>query len=66
VILVIGIEMTQLTQVFFSFVVQVTLRGPIDPQTGMVANITNLKNCLQQAILEPLDHRNLVSYMLNY
>lgn len=65
-ILVIGIEMTQLTQVFFSFVVQVTLRGPIDPQTGMVANITNLKNCLQQAILEPLDHRNLVSYMLNY
>ncbi|KAI9596837.1 hypothetical protein BDF19DRAFT_436971 [Syncephalis fuscata] len=42
-----------------NYKVQVTLRGKIDPQTGMVTNLVNLKNCLQLAVMEPLDHRNL-------
>ncbi|KAF4528252.1 hypothetical protein B566_EDAN014142 [Ephemera danica] len=54
--------------------VEVTLRGPIDPATGMVANISDLKRYMQHllfylltyfymspivAIMDTLDHRNL-------
>ncbi|RKP25863.1 6-pyruvoyl tetrahydrobiopterin synthase-like protein [Syncephalis pseudoplumigaleata] len=42
-----------------NYKVQVTLRGPIDPRTGMVTNLANLKACLHRAIMEQLDHRNL-------
>ncbi|KAF9202607.1 hypothetical protein BGZ49_007246 [Haplosporangium sp. Z 27] len=31
----------------------------IDPQSGMVINITDLKKTLQAAIMDPCDHRNL-------
>nr|BAN66733.1 short type 6-pyrovoyltetrahydropterin synthase [Bombyx mori] len=39
--------------------VLVTVKGPVDPQTGMVMNITDLKKYIKTAILEPLDHKNL-------
>jgi 6-pyruvoyltetrahydropterin/6-carboxytetrahydropterin synthase len=40
------------------FAVEITMRGRIDPTTGMVINIKDLKECMQ-VVLENLDHRNL-------
>ncbi|XP_074783618.1 6-pyruvoyl tetrahydrobiopterin synthase [Athene noctua] len=37
----------------------VTVHGEIDPVSGMVINLTDLKEYMQEAILEPLDHKNL-------
>lgn len=31
----------------------------IDPRTGMVMNLTDLKECMEEAIMKPLDHKNL-------
>ncbi|KAG0269756.1 hypothetical protein DFQ27_002172 [Actinomortierella ambigua] len=31
----------------------------IDPETGMVINISDLKKTLQTAVMDPCDHRNL-------
>ncbi|XP_062364679.1 6-pyruvoyl tetrahydrobiopterin synthase isoform X1 [Cinclus cinclus] len=39
--------------------VVVTVRGEIDPVSGMVMNLTDLKEYMQEAIMEPLDHKNL-------
>ncbi|XP_065800034.1 6-pyruvoyl tetrahydrobiopterin synthase isoform X2 [Muntiacus reevesi] len=33
--------------------------GQIDPVTGMVMNLTDLKKCMEEAIMKPLDHKNL-------
>lgn len=40
-------------------IVEVTIRGPVDRKTGMVMNITELKEYMEQAIMNPLDHKNL-------
>jgi 6-pyruvoyltetrahydropterin/6-carboxytetrahydropterin synthase len=37
----------------------VTVSGPLDAQTGFVANLGTLDDILQQHVREPLDHRNL-------
>ena len=45
----------------------VTLRGPVDPLTGMVYNIADLKLAMQQVMLD-VDHKNLdldVQYFQN-
>ncbi|KAF9364068.1 hypothetical protein BGX34_002617 [Mortierella sp. NVP85] len=44
-----------------NYKVEVTVKGQIDPQSGMVINITDLKKTLQTAVMEPCDHRNLSS-----
>ena len=31
----------------------------IDPVTGMVMDLTDLKECMEEAIMKPLDHKNL-------
>uniref|UniRef100_A0A3Q3H0U6 6-pyruvoyl tetrahydrobiopterin synthase n=1 Tax=Labrus bergylta TaxID=56723 RepID=A0A3Q3H0U6_9LABR len=31
----------------------------IDPLTGMVMNLTDLKRCIEEVIMDPLDHKNL-------
>ena len=36
-----------------------TLRGPVDRDTGMVMNINDLKKYMNSAIMEPMDHKNL-------
>lgn len=41
------------------FTVEVTVRGPVDPKTGMVMNITDLKQYMDQTIMKKLDHLNL-------
>ena len=45
----------------------VTLRGPVDAQTGMVYNIADLKKAMQQVMVD-VDHKNLdldVEYFCN-
>lgn len=37
----------------------VTVRGPCDPVTGMVLNLTDLKRYIELAVMHPLDHKNL-------
>lgn len=42
-----------------NYTVEVTLRGPVAEDTGMVMNINDLKKHMQNAIMIPLDHKNL-------
>jgi 6-pyruvoyltetrahydropterin/6-carboxytetrahydropterin synthase len=37
----------------------ISVRGPVDPASGMVVNVTALRDVLQQEVVAPLDHRNL-------
>ncbi|KAG7236461.1 hypothetical protein INR49_000939 [Caranx melampygus] len=51
-----------------NYKVEVTVRGKIDPVTGMVMNLTDLKRCIEDVIMTPLDHKNLdkdVPYFAN-
>ena len=41
-----------------NYTVKVTIRGPVDPITGMVMNLTDLKKHMG-SVLQPLDHKNL-------
>ncbi|GAB0090747.1 6-pyruvoyl tetrahydrobiopterin synthase [Sergentomyia squamirostris] len=42
-----------------NYTVEVTLRGAVDPSTGMVMNISDLKECMDKAVMKKLDHKNL-------
>lgn len=42
-----------------NFRLEVTLRGEPDPVTGMVINLTDLKEVLDAEIMERFDHRDL-------
>ncbi|XP_029934371.1 6-pyruvoyl tetrahydrobiopterin synthase [Myripristis murdjan] len=42
-----------------NYKVEVTVRGKIDPVTGMVMNLTDLKRCIEDVVMTPLDHKNL-------
>ncbi|XP_040075672.2 6-pyruvoyl tetrahydrobiopterin synthase [Ixodes scapularis] len=42
-----------------NYKLEVTVRGPVDPDTGMVINITALKSSIQRQVLDELDHKNL-------
>jgi len=44
---------------FHLFSVEITVRGPIDRRTGMVLNITELKEAIETVIMKRLDHKNL-------
>lgn len=46
-------------QYFCDVLFQVVLRGPVDPKTGMVFNLSDLKVYIQQCIMDPLDHKNI-------
>uniref|UniRef100_A0A8B9R7X3 6-pyruvoyl tetrahydrobiopterin synthase n=1 Tax=Astyanax mexicanus TaxID=7994 RepID=A0A8B9R7X3_ASTMX len=51
-----------------NYKVEVTVRGKIDRNTGMVMNLTDLKQYIEEAIMKPLDHKNLdldVPYFAN-
>lgn len=39
--------------------VEITVRGTVDAKTGMVMNLTDLKEYIDEAIMKPLDHKNL-------
>ena len=42
-----------------NYVLEVTVRGPIDARSGMVVDLKQLKEVLRQEVLEVLDHRFL-------
>ena len=42
-----------------NYVVEVTVAGPVDPATGMVANLADLDAHVQREVLDAFDHRNL-------
>lgn len=42
-----------------NYTLRVTMRGPVDPVTGMVVNTADLKELIHQLVIERLDHRNL-------
>lgn len=42
-----------------NYVVEVTVTGPVDPTTGMVANLNELDPFVAHAVLEPFDQKYL-------
>ena len=42
-----------------NYVVEVLTGGPVDPETGMVVNMTALDEAVQAHVLERFDHANL-------
>ena len=42
-----------------NYVLEVTVRGEPDPETGYILDLSELKDVLQKAILDKCDHRNL-------
>ena len=42
-----------------NYVLEVTLAGEPDPQTGMIFDLKRLKEIIQQSVIEPMDHRFL-------
>jgi 6-pyruvoyltetrahydropterin/6-carboxytetrahydropterin synthase len=42
-----------------SYRLVVTLRGPIDPETGMVMNFTDVKRLVRERAVHRLDHQHL-------
>ena len=42
-----------------NFVLEVTLAGEPDPVTGMVLNLTDLKQILDREVMQRMDHRHL-------
>lgn len=44
-----------------NYVLEVTVRGAPDPETGYVIDLADLKAILHRAVVDPCDHRNLNS-----
>lgn len=42
-----------------NYVLEVTVRGPVDSETGMVINLTDLKTIVNDAVVERFDHADL-------
>ncbi|KAJ2784290.1 hypothetical protein GGI15_002307 [Coemansia interrupta] len=42
-----------------NYVLETIFCGPIDPETGMVVNISDAKRWIKAAVLDVVDHRNL-------
>jgi 6-pyruvoyltetrahydropterin/6-carboxytetrahydropterin synthase len=42
-----------------NYVVEVTLAGPVYPETGMIANLAELDPFVQREVIEPFDHKFL-------
>ena len=42
-----------------NYVLEVSVDGPVDPVTGMVMNLKDLKDILEEEIVQPMDHRFL-------
>ncbi len=42
-----------------NFTLEVSVEGPIDPDSEMVVNLTDLDRILREEVDAPLDHRNL-------
>lgn len=42
-----------------NYVVEVAVSGPVDPATGMIANLTDLDSYVQREVLDAFDHTYL-------
>lgn len=42
-----------------NYVVEVSVSGPVDPGTGMIANLSDLDRFVEREVLEDFDHRYL-------
>jgi 6-pyruvoyltetrahydropterin/6-carboxytetrahydropterin synthase len=42
-----------------NYLVEVTLAGPVDPATGMVANLGELDPFVEREVIDVFDHKNL-------
>ena len=42
-----------------NYSVEVSVKGLVDPSTGMVMNISDLKSIMKSKIMDPLDHKHL-------
>lgn len=42
-----------------NYVIEVTLRGGVDPVTGVIVNLTQLRDAIKTLIIEHTDHRHL-------
>lgn len=42
-----------------NYEVEITVRGPVDPRTGMVMNLIELRDYMHEIIFKNLDHKNL-------
>ena len=42
-----------------NYVVDVAVSGPVDPSTGMIANLADLDAFVESEIIEPFDHKYL-------
>jgi len=42
-----------------NYILEVTLTGPVDPETGMIINLKEMKAILQNEIVNKVDHKNL-------
>ena len=38
---------------------EVTVRGPVDPETGFAIHLDDLDSLVKRQVVEPIDHRNL-------
>ncbi|XP_065200937.1 6-pyruvoyl tetrahydrobiopterin synthase [Planococcus citri] len=42
-----------------NYSLEVTLKGPVNPKTGMVENLNELKRAINSAVMDVLDHKNI-------
>ena len=42
-----------------NYVVEVAVSGPVDPATGMIANLADLDVFVEREVIEPFDHKYL-------
>jgi 6-pyruvoyltetrahydropterin/6-carboxytetrahydropterin synthase len=42
-----------------NYVVEISLSGPVDPATGMIANLADLDGFVEREVIEAFDHRSL-------
>ncbi len=42
-----------------NYVLEVTVTGPVDPATGMIINLKEMKAIIQREIIDKVDHKNL-------
>ena len=42
-----------------NYVIEVTLRGGVDPKTGVIVNLTQVRDAIRELIVEDTDHRHL-------
>lgn len=51
-----------------NYVLYVTVKGDVDPETGFVMNLKDLSQIIRSRVTEPLDHKNMnleVDFMKN-